>query len=251
MKPFSLLAFTFIFLISCKGDNQTENAVEEPEIDGFTEEVASEELTQEIEEDENADEKNQDSLASIMNDLEQRRLDMWGQLEDARESLYKFEYNSNGDYDSETSSWYFTEDFEPLFHYRDFAAEGGYIETYFYVLTNGQVSFAYFYLDEMGIPTKYYHYINTYEGGEELVGFRNRYVDEVVGNIEEYFVPKMMEYDLNYFDWLKEFKGNDYIKDSSVFINDQRTLEESIYGGSDLMGSSVSIDSALFYHLYE
>jgi len=253
MKQIYQYLVPLCLLASCGEAEQAPDADANPEV--VYEEIAestAEEAEAEGEEPSNEIEYqwDQDSLQVIMSDLEQRRQDMWFQLEDARSSLLKFSYSNTNDYESETTTWYFTQDFEPLFYYRDMGAEGGYMETDFYVLTDGQVSFAYCTQDDFEYPKKYYHYIDFFDGSNQLVGQQTRRYDEVVGTITELYVPEMNEYPLTYFDWMKEFTSDGFKADGALLINNQKSMEESIYGGSDMMGPTVSIDSALFHQLY-
>lgn len=248
MKYFALLTLSCYFFMSCSDESSSEPEIAEEEYSldqNETDSIETEEVLEEVPE----DPKN-DSLISLMNDLEQRRLDMYAQLEDAKPSLFKMQYDYQSDYDSETSTWYFTEDFQPLFYFSDFAAEGGYWTNEFYVLTDGQVSFAYYMEDEGGSPKKYYHYINTFEGGEDLVAVKNKRIDEVVGYKDVYFVPEVRDYELSYFEWIKEFKAEDYVS-GAVFVNDQKEEQESVYGGTTNTGATVSIDSVLYQHFYK
>lgn len=250
MKFPALITFTLLAFYSCSAESEERENLDKNQVEIVEEEAEADSSLVEAPELEYEFEWNQDSLIQVMDNLEQRRLDMWFQLEDAREGLLTFSYDSEDDYHAETASWYFTKDFEPLFYYRDFAAEGGYMENEFYVLTDGLVSFAHYLEDDGGSPTKYYHYINNYEGGEDIVESRNRRIDEVIGEVNEYYVPEVREYELSYFMWMKEFKSEGFKTEGSVFSNSHKTEDASIYGGTEIMGASVSIDSALFRHLY-
>ena len=248
MKYLPFLILSVLIITSCSEESEsteTKNPVEATEreevIDSTTTEVDNEALAEQAEE---------DSLIALMNDLEQRRQDMWFQLEDAGSDLYKFSYDYESDYEIESTTWYFTEDFQPLFYYQDFSAEGGYWTEEFFVLTDGQVSFAYYGEDEVDRPSKYYHYINTFEGGEDLVAFENKRIDEVIGYKDVYFVPEIRDYELTYFNWIEKFKAENYTP-GTQYVNDQKEEQESIYGGKSIMGATVTIDSALFQHFYK